>query len=327
MELKTPTPLGAEEETKEKKKESVIDKFLNIAEKKKEERTVTFPDLYVNKKKDIQRQGGLKLKTPTPLDVQGVEEDQQSNTPAQSDIPELYRKEKRKDDEFERPKVENNKPQNDIPDIFKPEKVDKGKYQREKVQEIKLKTPKPLGEKISIPKISLNKISLLPLLTLLKKLNPLPLIKKLLKKIKLPKINLTPEQKKKATFISLVSIPVVLLLALGIAILIYVRSEPYNLAKEFLQRIEDRNIEGAYELTTDAYQAVTTKKDFSDLAQRLYTVDISNAKRKKKSINNEGDMGKYAFVRYQVSGYYLDITVFNDEAGWGIHSIELDIAN
>ena len=123
--------------------------------------------------------------------------------------------------------------------------------------------------------------------------------------------------------ISLLCIPLLILLVLIIVIVSYTRAEPYRVAKEFMQKIEDRDISTAYELTSDAYKAVTTEKEFKDVVNRLNTVDISNRKIKNKRIDNEKEMGQYAYIRYKVSGSYLDLVVYNDTLDWRVHSIEL----
>lgn len=131
--------------------------------------------------------------------------------------------------------------------------------------------------------------------------------------------------KEKFINISLVLVPLLILLILAIVILSYTRSEPYRVAKEFLQKVEQKDTQGAYELTTDAYRAVVTEKEFKKVMDRMSTVDISNAKIKKKSIDNEKEMGEYANIRYKVSGYYLDIVMYNDYDDWGIHSIQMTV--
>ena len=123
--------------------------------------------------------------------------------------------------------------------------------------------------------------------------------------------------------ISLLCIPLLILLVLIIVIVSYTRAEPYRVAKEFMQKIEDRDVSTAYELTSDAYKAVTTEKEFKDVVNRLNTVDISNRKIKNKRIDNERKMGQYAYIRYKVSGSYLDLVVYNDTLDWRVHSIGL----
>ncbi len=309
MQLKTPTPLGEEEQKGKEGRESITDRFLSIAKRKKEDRTVSFPDIYLPKRNiKIKKNGSdIKLKAPTPLDVKGVEGGS----------------------------VESIESNPEIPKAFIRDNYDKKKYRRKKVDdEVKLKQPQPLGQKQTPPRISLKDIKTNPFL---KNLNPrnlllkikgiksLPIVQKYNPLSLIKNIKLTKEQKKKVTYASIVTVPLLLLLSLAIAILIYTRSQPYTLAKEFLQSIEQNDVDRAYEMTTDAYRAVTTKKDFNKLVVRLNSVDLANAKRKKKKIVNEGAMGKYAYIRYKVSGYYVDITVFNDESDWGIHSIELSI--
>jgi len=300
MELKTPTPLGEDEGHKKKKKKekkSITDRILDIAKEKKEARQITFPDIYLPKRKSVVQKTNekIKLKAPTPLG----EDDSKD-------------------------KKESDKNDGEIPEIFRPKKDDKEKYKREKVKEsISLKTPSPLGEKVSLPSINIKKSDFLKLF---KKVSTVPFLKKnnplsLLKKIKIP--DLTKEQKKKIGYISIFVVPLLVFISLLLAILIYTRAEPFNIAEDFLQKIEQRDVEGAYQLTTQAYQAITTKKEFGELVVKLSSVDIANAKRKRKRIDNEGVMGTYAFIRYQVSGYYVDITMFNDDSNWGVHTVEL----
>lgn len=133
------------------------------------------------------------------------------------------------------------------------------------------------------------------------------------------------EHKREIINISLIAVPLLLLIVLLISIFTYTTAEPYRISKEFLQKIEERDVAGAYELTTDAYHAVVLEKEFKEIVNRLNTVDISNAKIKKKSIDDTKEMGRYAYIKYKVSGYYLDIVMFNDSDDWGVHSIEITV--
>lgn len=133
------------------------------------------------------------------------------------------------------------------------------------------------------------------------------------------------EHKREIINISLIAIPLLLLIILLISILTYTSAEPYRISKEFLEKIEERDVAGAYELTTDAYHAVVLEKEFKEIVNKLNTVDISNAKIKKKSIDDKREMGRYAYIKYKVSGYYLDIVMFNDSDNWGVHSIEINV--
>lgn len=133
------------------------------------------------------------------------------------------------------------------------------------------------------------------------------------------------EHKSQVVNISLIAFPLLLLTILLISIFTYTRAEPYRISKEFLQKIEERDVAGAYELTTDAYHAVVLEKEFKEIVNRLNTVDISNAKIKKKHIDDRNEMGRYAYIKYKVSGYYLDIVMFNDSDDWGVHSIEISV--
>lgn len=129
--------------------------------------------------------------------------------------------------------------------------------------------------------------------------------------------------KEKIIDISLVAVPLLILLILIIVILNYTKSEPYRLASEFLKRIEERDYEHAYELTTETFKTVTTFDNFKEDSKKLNTVDISNPKVIKKKIEKPEGMGEYAYIKYRISGYYVDITVFNDDTNWGIHSIQI----
>ncbi len=133
------------------------------------------------------------------------------------------------------------------------------------------------------------------------------------------------EHREKIINISIIVVPLFLLIILFFSILAYTRAEPYRISKEFLEKIENRNTRGAYELTTDAYQAVVSEKDFKKIVTTLNSVDVSNAKIKEKSIDDKGDMGQYAYVKYKISGYYLDLVLFNDARDWGILSIKISL--
>ncbi|MDY0097277.1 MAG: hypothetical protein RBS01_02935 [Candidatus Dojkabacteria bacterium] len=143
--------------------------------------------------------------------------------------------------------------------------------------------------------------------------------------LKLPKLNITPQKKRKIIEISLIAVPALLLLILSIMIISFVKSEPYRMSKEFLERIENRDITGAYNMTTDAYKSAETLKDFKKLTDKLNSVDISNPKEKDRYMEEIPGMGQYAHIKYKVSGYYVDITVFNDEIDWGIHTVTLSL--
>lgn len=123
--------------------------------------------------------------------------------------------------------------------------------------------------------------------------------------------------------ISLILIPLIILFILIIVITSYTRSQPFRIANEFIEKIEQRDISSAYNLTSDAYRAVTTEKEFIKVVDNLNTVDISNRKIKKKSIDNEKEMGQYAYIKYKVSGSFLDLVIYNDTLDWRVHSIQL----
>jgi len=129
--------------------------------------------------------------------------------------------------------------------------------------------------------------------------------------------------REQVTNISLIIIPLFILLILIVIITSYTRSQPYRVANEFMQAIEEKNISLAYTLTSDAYKAVTTEKEFKKVVDNVNTVDISNRRVKSKRIENEKEMGQYAYIRYKVSGSYLDLVVYNDTLDWRVHSIEL----
>lgn len=123
--------------------------------------------------------------------------------------------------------------------------------------------------------------------------------------------------------ISIITLPLLILLTLLIIIFNYTRSEPYRLASEFLRRIEERDYEKAYDLTTDTYKTLQLIDSFKKSVEKLNTVDISNPKVIKKRLEKPEGMGEYAHIKYRMSGYYVSITVFNDDTKWGIHSIEI----
>ena len=145
--------------------------------------------------------------------------------------------------------------------------------------------------------------------------------------LKLPKVNISPRNKKKIIEISLIAVPTLLLIILSIMVISFVKSEPYRMAKEFLEKVESRDISGAYDLTTEAYKSAKPFKEFKEIANKLNSVDISHPKEKERYMEEIPGMGQYAHIKYKVSGYYVDITVFNDEIDWGIHSITLSLIN
>lgn len=129
--------------------------------------------------------------------------------------------------------------------------------------------------------------------------------------------------REQVTNISLIIIPLFILLILIVIITSYTRSQPYRVANEFMQAVEEKDISLAYTLTSDAYKAVTTEKEFKKVVDNLNTVDISNRRVKSKRIDNQKEMGQYAYIRYKVSGSYLDLVVYNDTLDWRVHSIQL----
>ena len=187
---------------------------------------------------------------------------------------------------------------------------------------MELKPPTPLGERQ--PNIQSN----IPTETVSnseKKKDPfriqLPKIK--LPHINLPNINISTEKRKKLIYLSVIGIPILLLAILFLFISSHVRAEPYRVARLFLERIEYKDISGAYEMTTKAYRIVVPEKEFKQFITTLNTVDISNPKEVSKKIEDVPGMGKYAYITYQISGYYVDIIVYNDQVDWGIHSIDI----
>lgn len=129
--------------------------------------------------------------------------------------------------------------------------------------------------------------------------------------------------KEQVTNILLILIPLFVLSILIIVITSYTRSQPFRIANEFIQDIEQKDISAAYSLTSDAYKAVTTEKEFIKVLDNLNTVDISNRKLKSRRIENLKDMGQYAYIKYKVSGSYLNLVIYNDTQDWRVHSIEL----
>ena len=87
----------------------------------------------------------------------------------------------------------------------------------------------------------------------------------------------------------------------------FVKSEPYRMAKEFLEKVESRDISGAYDLTTEAYKSAKPFKEFKEIANKLNSVDISHPKEKERYMEEIPGMGQYAHIKYKVSGYYVDI--------------------
>lgn len=213
-----------------------------------------------------------------------------------------------------------------------------------------LKTPTPLGDKkegeksitekileIDAQKKSGSKLDLSKF-TLKKrgeKINPTSIHKKQEKKkeekisvysnlIIKEKISLyIRNNKEKIINISIVAVPFLILLILIIVIFSYTKSEPYRLASEFLTNIQERDYKRAYELTTETFKTVNEFEDFKEDSEKLNTVDISNPRVINKRLEKPEGMGEYAHIKYRISGYYVNITVFNDDTKWGIHSIEI----
>ena len=193
---------------------------------------------------------------------------------------------------------------------------------------MELKAPAPLGESETKEKTVVNQppqVEQYVENTPRFKLPSIPFPKINIPWLKLPKINLPPEKKRKLLEISLIAVPSLLLVILFISIFSFVQSEPYRMAKTFLHEIETRNVTGAYEMTTEAYRAAVSLNDFKKIAEKLNSVDISHPKLKDRSRTEIPGMGEYAYVKYKVSGYYVDITVFNDDIDWGIHSVDINL--
>lgn len=129
--------------------------------------------------------------------------------------------------------------------------------------------------------------------------------------------------KEQVTNILLILIPLSILSIVVIVISTYTRAQPYRIANEFIQKIEEKDLSAAYSLTSDAYKAVTTEKEFKKVVDNLNTVDISNRRLKSRKIENLKDMGEYAYIKYRVSGSYLYLVIYNDTLDWRVHSIEL----
>ena len=201
---------------------------------------------------------------------------------------------------------------------------------------MELKEPKPLGERKVATKDATKHVLDIAKEKNLEKKKKLPF--PFLEKLKLPKSNKKIEKKDKEsqtfkqyiathkeTFTNalLILIPSVIITTLIIVINSYVKAEPYRVAEQFLEMIEQKDIDGAYELTTGTYKVVTKENDFKEIVLKLNSVDINNRKVDKKKLENKKDIGQYAHITYKASGYYINITMFNDTVDWGVHSIEI----
>ncbi len=205
------------------------------------------------------------------------------------------------------------------------------------ILEMRLKAPAPLGESETKKQSSINqstqvyqnneiKQNILPPTTQIN-LKWLKLPKINIPWLKLPKLNIPSQKKRMITEISLIAVPSLLLLILTIMIISFVKSEPYRMTREFLEKIDNGNTVGAYDMTTDAYKSAKSLKDFKEIVNKLNSVDISHPEEKDRYIEEIPGMGQYAHVKYKISGYYVDITVFNDKIDWGIHSVTLSLIN
>lgn len=201
---------------------------------------------------------------------------------------------------------------------------------------MELKEPKPLGERKVATKDATKHVLDIAKEKNLEKKKKLPF--PFLEKLKLPKSNKKIEKKDKEsqtfkqyiathkeTFTNalFILIPSVIIITLIIVINSYVKAEPYRVAEQFLEMIEQKDIDGAYELTTGTYKVVTKENDFKEIVLKLNSVDINNRKVDKKKLEDKKDIGQYAHITYKASGYYINITMFNDTVDWGVHSIEI----
>jgi len=201
---------------------------------------------------------------------------------------------------------------------------------------MELKEPKPLGERKVATKDATKHVLDIAKEKNLEKKKKLPF--PFLEKLKLPKSNKKIEKKDKEsqtfkqyiathkeTFTNalFILIPSVIIITLIIVINSYVKAEPYRVAEQFLEMIEQKDIDGAYELTTGTYKVVTKENDFKEIVLKLNSVDINNRKVDKKKLENKKDIGQYAHITYKASGYYINIAMFNDTVDWGVHSIEI----
>ena len=110
-------------------------------------------------------------------------------------------------------------------------------------------------------------------------------------------------------------IPIVIIIVLIIVINSYVKAEPYRVAEQFLEKIEQKDANGAYELTTGTYKVITKENEFKEIVSKLNSVDINNRKVYKRNWITK-DIGQYAHITYKASGYYINITMFNDTVDW-----------
>ena len=201
---------------------------------------------------------------------------------------------------------------------------------------MELKEPKPLGERKVATKDATKHVLDIAKEKNLEKKKKLPF--PFLEKLKLPKSNKKIEKKDKEsqtfkqyiathkeTFTNalFILIPSVIIITLIIVINSYVKAEPYRVAEQFLEMIEQKDIDGAYELTTGTYKVVTKENDFKEIVLKLNSVDINNRKVDKKKLEDKKNIGQYAHITYKASGYYINITMFNDTVDWGVHSIEI----
>ncbi|HQJ73525.1 MAG TPA: hypothetical protein PLW74_01440 [Candidatus Dojkabacteria bacterium] len=201
---------------------------------------------------------------------------------------------------------------------------------------MELKEPKPLGERKVATKDATKHVLDIAKEKNLEKKKKLPF--PFLEKLKLPKSNKKIEKKDKesqtfkqyiathketVTNALFIFIPILIIIILIIVINSYVKAEPYRVAEQFLEKIEQKDANGAYELTTGTYKVITKENEFKEIVSKLNSVDINNRKVYKKKLDNKKDIGQYAHITYKASGYYINITMFNDTVDWGVHSIEI----
>ena len=131
-------------------------------------------------------------------------------------------------------------------------------------------------------------------------------------------------QKKPLLYTLAIGIPLLFLFVLAIIIITYIKAEPFNLANSFLEKVKQKNISAAYELTTVTYQIVVPKTEFRNVVDRLNSINISDAKVKKKRRETVKGMGTYAFMTLEVPGYYIELVMYNAQKDWGVHSITIN---
>jgi len=201
---------------------------------------------------------------------------------------------------------------------------------------MELKEPKPLGERKIATKDATKQVLDITKEKELKKKKKVSF--PFFKKLKLPEFNKKTKEKDEesqtlkqyiathketVTNALFIFIPILIIIVLIIVINSYVKGEPYRVAEQFLEKIEQKDTNGAYELTTGTYKVITKENEFKKIVLKLNSVDINNRKVYKKKLEDKKDIGQYAHITYRASGYYINITMFNDTVDWGVHSIEI----